>query len=110
MGSGVRHRLIGHTDLGAVVAYRAEGPVPAHLFLRDVAGLARALPADKDVLNLCEDRYRFAVTFAAVALAGRINLLPQNRTPRTLEQVVETHPNSIAIAEEPMMLVAYWKT
>ncbi|MFN0304291.1 MAG: AMP-binding protein [Burkholderiales bacterium] len=102
MGSGVRHRLIGHTDLGAAVAYRADGPVSAQTFLRDAAGLARALPTDKDVLNLCEDRYRFAVTFAAVALAGRTNLLPQNRTPRTLEQVVETHPNSFAIAEAPV--------
>ena len=102
MGSAVRHRLIGHTDLGAVVAYRADGPVSAQTFLRDVAGLARALPADKDVLNLCEDRYQFAVTFAAVALAGRTNLLPQNRTTRTLEQVIETHPDSLAIADEPL--------
>ncbi len=102
MGSAIGHCLIGHTDPGAVVAYRADGPVSAQTFLRDVAGLARDLPADKDVLNLCEDRYQFAVTFAAVALAGRINLLPQDRTPRTLEQVVATHPDSFAIAEVPI--------
>ncbi len=97
-----RHCLIGHAHLGAAVAYRTEGPVPADAFLRDVAGLARSLPAGQDVLNLCEDRYRFAVTFAATALAGRISLLPQNRTPRTLAQVAEANPAAIAIAEEPV--------
>ena len=112
MRSGGGHRLIGHANPAAAVAYRPDGPVPADAFLRDVAGLAKALPADKDVLNLCEDRYRFAVTFAAVALAGRTCLLPQNRTPRTLEQVAEAHPDAIAIAEEiiadcPMPLVRY---
>jgi acyl-coenzyme A synthetase/AMP-(fatty) acid ligase len=91
--------LISHANLASPVAYRAAGPIPADVFLRDVAGLASALPTDKDVFNLCEDRYRFAVTFAAVALAGRVNLLPQNRTPRTLQQVVEAHPASIAIAD-----------
>lgn len=96
------HCLIGHTRLDAAVAYRAAGPIPADAFLRDVAGLAKSLPADQDVLNLCEDRYRFAVTFAATALAGRVNLLPQNRTPRTLAQVAEAHPQVMAIAEEPI--------
>jgi acyl-coenzyme A synthetase/AMP-(fatty) acid ligase len=97
-GSG----LIGHANLALPVAFGAAGPIPADAFLRDVAGLASALPADKDVFNLCEDRYRFAVTFAAVALAGRMNLLPQNRTPRTLQQVADAHPAFVAIADGPV--------
>src|SRR5258708_24879295 len=62
--------LISHTEPDAVVAYRAGVPVVAREFLADVARVAAALPACDHVLNVCSDRYRVTVGFAAGLLAG----------------------------------------
>ncbi|MGH3850770.1 MAG: AMP-ligase, partial [Pseudonocardiaceae bacterium] len=50
---------------GAVFAYRAGRSIGADEFLCDVARLAAMLPDCPHILNLCADRYRFVVGFAA---------------------------------------------
>ena len=72
--------VISHDDLDSVFAYCAGQPVAAGRFLRDVAQLARQLPDKQHVLNLCTDRYRFAVGFAAALSRGQTSLLPPNYT------------------------------
>ena len=57
--------LIRHAREDAIFAYRGNHPVSAEQFLWDVARLAALLPARKYLLNLCTDRYRFIVGFAA---------------------------------------------
>ena len=46
-----------------------------------MAALAARLPDRAHVVNLCTDRYRFAVGFAAALVRGQVSLLPPQRTP-----------------------------
>jgi acyl-coenzyme A synthetase/AMP-(fatty) acid ligase len=70
-----------------VVAYRLGAPVLAKQFLADVARVAASLPPGDHVLNVCSDRYRFTVGFAASLVAGKISLLPSTHTPEVIRQL-----------------------
>jgi len=71
-------------DLDAPLAWRAGVPVSARRFLADVAALAARLPAGARIVNLCIDRYHFAVAMAAAWARGAMCLLPPNALPETL--------------------------
>lgn len=73
--------------LAGVIAYTSRGPVTVAQFLADVAQLVDLLPAERHLLNVCQDRYRFLVGFAAGMVSGRINLLPASHTPETIRQL-----------------------
>src|SRR3546814_4967734 len=42
--------------------------------------LAAQLPSARHAINLCENRYRFMLAFAAICVRGQTNLLPSNAT------------------------------
>ena len=69
-------------------------------FLRDVARLAQQLPHKRHILNLCTDRYRFAVGFAAALLRGQISLLPPNYTPSFVERLGQSYPDLYCLADD----------
>jgi len=79
--------LIAHRSLDAIVAWRGGTPVNARQFLSEVEHLASQLPPGRHVLNLCGDRYRFAVALAACIVSGRISLLPSTHTPEMVRQM-----------------------
>jgi acyl-coenzyme A synthetase/AMP-(fatty) acid ligase len=79
--------LIAHHSLDAIVAWRGGTPVSAQQFLSEVEYLASQLPPGRHVLNLCGDRYRFAVALAACIVSGRISLLPSTHTPEMVRQM-----------------------
>lgn len=79
--------IIGHADPGAVLAYRGGETLTAADFLRDVERLAQSMPARSHLVNLCVDRYRFAVGLAAALVRGQTSLLPPNQTPEMLRQL-----------------------
>jgi acyl-coenzyme A synthetase/AMP-(fatty) acid ligase len=62
-------------------------------FLRDVRHLVGTLPDCEFVLNFCQDRYQFLVTFAASLIVGKVSLLPSTRTPAALRQIQEHYPS-----------------
>ncbi len=62
--------------------------------------LSRNLPGEGAVVNLCHDRYAFALALAAALLAGRTTLLPANRLPATVDDLLREHPDSVAVSEE----------
>ncbi|AAZ98699.1 conserved hypothetical protein, potential CoA ligase (AMP forming) [Thiobacillus denitrificans ATCC 25259] len=78
--------LVAHRP-DAVVAWRGATPVTAAQFAGEVAALAAALPPGRHVLNLCRDRYRFAVAFAASIVSARVSLLPPTHTPEMVRQM-----------------------
>ena len=84
--------LIRNYTAGSVFAYRDGCPVSVELFLAEAAHLARALPERQYVVNLCADRYRFAVGLAAAVLRRQVSLLPPNSTPDLLERVKAGYP------------------
>jgi len=79
--------LIAHRSLDATVAWRGSTPVSARQYLNDVESIARLLPPGRHVLNLCGDRYHFAVALAACIVSGRISLLPSTHTPEMVRQM-----------------------
>lgn len=91
--------LISHDDLDSVFAYRAGQSILVSRFLQDVAYLARHLPDQQYLLNLCTDRYHFAVSFAAALLRGQTSLLPPNYTPSFVERLGQSYPDMYCLAD-----------
>lgn len=83
--------LIRHNDPAGVFAWRAGQPVTVAEYLRDVAQLSASLPAKRHILNLCTDRYRFAVGFAAALLRGQTSLLPPNYTADFVSRLTQRY-------------------
>ena len=69
-------------------------------FLADVAALAQRLPGRAHVVNLCTDRYRFAVAFAAALVRGQVSLLPPSRAPEFLLRLAGQYPDLYCLADE----------
>ena len=91
--------LLARATPDAPIAWRDEQPVSRATFLRHVAGVARCLPSARFIFNLCEDRYRFLVAFAAVGANGQTNLLPSSRASLHLRQLADDYPDSAQIAD-----------
>ena len=78
--------LLALRNLGAPLAWREGLPISGAQFIAEAAALAERLPAGRPV-NLCQDRYHFALGLAAALLRGQTSLLPPNALPETLRQV-----------------------
>ncbi len=76
--------LLAARDLAAPLAWRAGVPVSAALFLGQAQALADSLPAQGRPINLCQDRYHFALGLVATLLRGQTSLMPPNALPDTL--------------------------
>ncbi|MGH8664344.1 MAG: AMP-binding protein [Burkholderiales bacterium] len=83
----------------AVFAYRQGTAITVRAFLRDTSNLAALLPSRQHVLNLCRDRYRFTVAFAAALLKRQITLLPPNYTPELVRQLKERHADVYCVVD-----------
>ncbi len=70
-------------------------------FLDDVATLADALPDHGYVLNVCADRYRFAVGLAAAIARNQVSLMPPSTHAETVRQLTAQFPDAYCIAEAP---------
>lgn len=81
--------LIANRDLDAPLAWRAGVPVSTRQFLADVARFAPRLPAEGKAVNLCVDRYAFAVSLAAALVRGHASLLPPDARPDTLARLLD---------------------
>lgn len=86
--------LLAPTAPDVPIAWWRGQPISRAAFLRHVAGVARRLPSARFIRNLCEDRYRFLVAFAAVGANGQTNLLPSSRASLHLRQLTEDYPDS----------------
>jgi acyl-coenzyme A synthetase/AMP-(fatty) acid ligase len=94
--------LVGHRSLAHPMAWRDGAPVSCARFLGEAVRLAERLPPGPHLVNLCEDRYRFAVAFAAALLARKTSLFPPSRHDAALARVAAAYPDCGAIAEEPV--------
>lgn len=93
--------LLGHTDPHAPVAWRLGRPITAARYLADLARVAALLPERGPVLNLCADRYRFAVGFGAALLAGHTCLLPPTQSDDMLSRLQLEHPDLYLLSDQP---------
>jgi acyl-CoA synthetase (AMP-forming)/AMP-acid ligase II len=83
--------LLADRDPDAPLAWRAGVPVSTRQFLADVARFAPVLPAEGPAVNLCVDRYAFAVSLGAALVRGHASLLPPDARADTLARLVESH-------------------
>jgi acyl-coenzyme A synthetase/AMP-(fatty) acid ligase len=91
--------LLSDRDLDAPLAWRHGVPVSARQFLADVARFAPELEAGGPVINLCVDRYAFAVSLAAALVRGETSLLPPDARADTLARLVEAGGHTFAIVD-----------
>lgn len=91
--------LISHHEPDAVFAYREGKSISVAQFLLHAAHLAQTLPGKHHILNLCTDRYRFAVGFAAALMRGQTSLLPPNYTPSFVEHLGQRYPGMYCLAD-----------
>jgi acyl-coenzyme A synthetase/AMP-(fatty) acid ligase len=98
--------LLAHANPGDVLAYRGARAFTAREFIADAARLAARLPAGRHALNVCADRYRFAVGLAACLMSGRISLLPSTYTPDVIRQLQEFAPDAFCLSDDPACDIA----
>jgi acyl-coenzyme A synthetase/AMP-(fatty) acid ligase len=84
---------------GAAFAYRNGYRLGVERFLWDATRLAASLPDRRYLLNLCADRYHFAVGFAAALLRRQVSLLPPNETPDLIERLVSQYPGVYCLSD-----------
>ena len=97
LGSAPQPLAVGHAD--RTMALDGGQRIDLGTFLAQVRGVAAALPAGRHAVNLCEDRYRFLVSFCAVALRGQITLLPPSRAPEVVTDVLAQYPESYSLGD-----------
>ncbi|VTU29896.1 2,3-dihydroxybenzoate-AMP ligase [Variovorax sp. PBL-H6] len=95
--------LLSTRDPDAPLAWRAGVPVSAREFLADVARLASQLPEGGPAVNLCTDRYAFALGLAAALVRGQASLLPPDARPDTLARLVEPDGRTYAVLDDPQV-------
>jgi acyl-coenzyme A synthetase/AMP-(fatty) acid ligase len=91
--------LLAHGDLAATFAWRPDGPLSVADYLADVHALAGQLPTAGHLLNLCHDRYRFAVGFAAGLLRGMTSLQPSSQSAETFRRLHDDYPDLLALCD-----------
>jgi acyl-coenzyme A synthetase/AMP-(fatty) acid ligase len=91
--------LLGHASLDDIFAWRPDGPLTVRDFLADAAALADYLPPGRHLLNVCQDRYRFAVGLAAGLLSGRTSLQPSSQSAATLRQIAADCPDVCCLCD-----------
>ncbi len=92
-------------DPDQILLYRQQGgdtsAITARQFMADAQALAVDLTTGPvvhhPIVNLCQDRYRFMVGFAATILAGKTNLLPSTFTGETLRQIFIDTPDALCL-------------
>ena len=91
--------LICNFGAQSIFAYRRGAAISPAQFLSDVTQLARRLPDAGHVVNLCADRYRFTVGFAAALVRSQVNLLPPNQAPETLGHLLRAYPDTYCLSD-----------
>ena len=91
--------LIRFADDGQIVGFQSQRPISRGEFLADVAALAALLPARRYIVNLCTDRYRFMVGFAAALCRDQISLMPPNDTPGMLTALASDYGDVYALVD-----------
>lgn len=98
--------LVGGRGPGDILAWRPQGPVSVARYCADALALAAALPSGRYIVNLCEDRYHYAVLLAACALSGRVSLQPSSQSETTLRQLASTYAGALAVTDAATPLPA----
>ena len=92
-------RLLDRRD-GLAVFHRNSYPIDQATFLSHAHTLAAVLPPGQHLINLCQDRYAFAIAFAAGLIAGRAAIL--NAAPFGLADLAASYPGCTIITDRAL--------
>lgn len=91
--------LVTGVGLDHTIAWTADGPRRVRDLIADAHALAGHLPPRGHLLNVCQDRHRFAVGFTAGLLAGKVSLQPSSQSEETLRRVMAEHPDVVCLTD-----------
>ncbi|MFA5938386.1 MAG: AMP-binding protein [Sinimarinibacterium sp.] len=94
--------------LPLIAGFRADAPLLRHdgrwiaqgAFVAQAQALSRQLPEGGYAINLCGNRYRFLLGFAAACLRGQTNLLPSSPAPAAVADVRARYPDCYELTDE----------
>ena len=92
MGNATRP-LLETGDATSIVAWHRGDPISRERFVGEVSALAERVPPRQFAINLCEDRFHFAVAFCAALLREQVSLLPHNRSLGGVAEVAARYPD-----------------
>jgi acyl-CoA synthetase (AMP-forming)/AMP-acid ligase II len=95
------------SDAGQV-ARQGEKEITRNAFLGQIEALAGLLPDRPYIVNLCGDRYDFAVTWAAAMIRGQVTLLPGSGDPRAVEALRVDYPSLYVLSDENTVPAMPW--
>lgn len=75
------------TDAGRPILWARDRVMTVAEFSRDVERVAASLPPAGYLINLCEQRDRFLMLYAAALLRGHTSLMPPSRAPEVVGEV-----------------------
>jgi acyl-coenzyme A synthetase/AMP-(fatty) acid ligase len=87
---------------GGVLAYRNGRAVSRDEFLHEVLALADRLPKAAHVLNMCMDRYWFAVGFFAAISRGIVSVLPNSPAPEHIASLCAGTPSLFCLSDQEL--------
>jgi acyl-coenzyme A synthetase/AMP-(fatty) acid ligase len=87
-------------DAGAPIGLRGIEAIAVGRLLGVATALAKRLPQGGYCINACEDRLNFLAAFAAAMIARSVTLLPQNRVPHVLRELVRSHAGACRITDD----------
>ncbi len=78
-------------ELTDIIAWDKSQTISCEKFLHDVVTLASELPEHKYAINLCNGRYEFLVSFAAVLYRGQTSLLPSSQAIKEIQSIADEY-------------------
>ncbi len=94
--------MTGGESRGETLIWRGAAPLARADFLAEAAAIAARLPANRYLVNLCEQRESFLLLFAAALLAQRTQLMPAARGETALQELRAEYPDSACIGDEDL--------
>ena len=92
--------LLAARDLAQPLAWRHGEPISAGTFIAEATALADRLPPRGQPVNLCSDRYLFALGLAAALLRGQTSLMPPNALASTLAALRPSHAEIYLLTDD----------
>ena len=99
LNSPIQCSMLLHHPQQLAAWHRGAG-ISAAQFYQDVAKLAAQLPDAGQVVNLCEDRYHFAVSFAAAIVRQQVTLMPSNNTPGAVNSLLNKTADGYCLTDQ----------
>ncbi len=87
-------------NLDSVLIFRKTGPVRRGEFLRDALALAETLPGTNHLLNLCNDRYWFAVALFAAISRNIVTVLPSSAATHHTAELLSAMRDLVCIGDQ----------